>query len=124
LRGVFEEVSRVRLVLFNIGLHEVGGWALQREDLLRQKWSSKSIYVAWIQEIYFGFLSLHKNLLQPPPSPSKRKSLIPRMGFTWWDRIRKAQHIEKHEAVYDLYGDLIALMRRELERGAGVTRLL
>ena len=36
------------------------------------------------------------------------------MGFTWWDRIRKAQHIEKHEAVYDLCGGPIALTRKEL----------
>jgi len=42
------------------------------------------------------------------------------MGFTWWDRIRKAQHIEKHEAVYDLCGGPIALTRKELgERTRG-----
>jgi len=44
------------------------------------------------------------------------------MRFTWWDRIRKAQHIEieKHEAVYDLCRSLIALTRKELrERTRG-----
>jgi len=42
------------------------------------------------------------------------------MGFTWWDKIRKVQYIEKHEAVYDLCGSLIALTRKELgERARG-----
>jgi len=37
------------------------------------------------------------------------------MGFTWWDRIRKAQYIEKHGALCDLCRRLIALTRKELE---------
>jgi len=42
------------------------------------------------------------------------------MGFTWWDRIGKVQYIERHEAVCDLCGSLIALTRKELgERARG-----
>jgi hypothetical protein len=50
----------VRLVLFNIGLHEVGGWAFRGLRSIKGKRSSKSIYVAEIQEIYFRKLRLHK----------------------------------------------------------------
>jgi len=42
------------------------------------------------------------------------------MGFTWWDRIRKVQHIERHEAICDLCGSPIALTKKELgERARG-----
>jgi len=75
-----------------------------------EKEPTKPIYVAGIQGIYFPGVKPPQTLFQPP-SPSKRKSLIPRMGFTWWDRIGKAQYIEKYEAVCNLCAGLIALTK-------------
>ena len=73
---------------------------------------------AGIQGIYFRELRLHKPFFSLLISPNSvlwefveaefrlsTKQIcgdqIPRMGFTWWDRIGKAQYIERREAVCD-----------------------